>query len=88
MNPLAVELSVWIGDFGCGHPISSSALRSGIISRAVVYSAASSASAADAMTYLMTCDIVWIGPFCRGIGSSSVKKICAPARLRELGSVR
>ena len=36
MNLVAVELSVWIGDFGCGHPISLSALRSGTISRAVM----------------------------------------------------
>jgi hypothetical protein len=36
MNPAAVELSIWIGDFGCFHHILSRALRSGIISLAVV----------------------------------------------------
>ena len=73
MNPAAVELSVWIGDFGCGHPISSKALRRGIISRAVLYKAPSSASAADAMMYLMIWDSERTGPFCHGMGSSSVR---------------
>ncbi len=35
-NPTAVELSVWMGDFGCGQPISASVLRMGTISRAVM----------------------------------------------------
>ena len=87
-NPAAVELSVWMGDLGCGQPISSSALRSGIISRAVRYNAASSDSDADAMTNLMMVAIVRIGPLMRGIGSSSERKMNAPAWLREPGSVR
>ena len=89
-NPAAVELSVWMGDLGCGQPISSRALRNGIISRAVRYNAASSDSDADAdaMTNFMMVAIVRIGPLVRGIGSSSERKINAPARLREPGSVR
>ena len=47
-NPSAVELLTWIGDFGCGHPISANALRSGIMSCAHLKSAAVSASPADA----------------------------------------
>ena len=53
VNPAAAELSVWMGDLGCGHPIYSSLLRIGTIVLAVRYSAASSASAADAITGLM-----------------------------------
>jgi hypothetical protein len=53
-----------------------------------VYSAASSASAADAMTNLMIWEIVSTGPFGRGIGSSSDRKMCAPALLRDPFSVR
>jgi hypothetical protein len=41
-NPTAVELSVWMGDLGCGQPISASVLRMGTMSRAVMYKAASS----------------------------------------------
>ncbi len=88
MNPMAVELSVWMGDLGCFHPISSSALRRGIISLVVLYSAASLASAADAMTNLMICDMVRTGPFCRGMGSSLERKMCAPAQLHDPCSVR
>ena len=47
-NPSAVELSTWIGDFGCAHPISANALRSGTMSCAHLKSAAVSASPADA----------------------------------------
>ena len=87
-KPAAVELSVWMGDLGCGQPISVSAFRSGIISCAVRYSAASSDSAADAMTNLMIVAHVRMGPLKRGIGSSLERKMYAPARLREPGSVR
>ena len=58
VNPAAVELSVWMGDLGCGHPISSSVVRIGTIFLAVMYSATSSASAADAITGLMISAIV------------------------------
>ena len=69
-------------------PISSNAFQSGIISRAVVYTAASSASAANALTNFRICDIVSTGPLLRGMGSSSTSKMWAPARLHDLGSVR
>jgi hypothetical protein len=36
MKPVALELSVWMGDLGCFHLISSSALWSGTISITVV----------------------------------------------------
>ena len=88
VNPTALELSVWTGDCGCGHPISISVLRNGTISRAVKYSAESSASAADAITNLMVMDSVRIGPLVRGIASFSETKMCAPARLRDFGSLR
>ncbi len=54
-NPTAVELSVWMGDFGCGQPISASVLWMGTMLRVMMYSAASSASVAEAMTNLMIC---------------------------------
>ena len=75
VNPTAVELSVWIGDCGCGHPISISALHNGTISRAARYSAESSASAADAITNLMVVESVRIGPLVRGIGSFAEMKM-------------
>ena len=68
VNPTAVELSVCIGDLGCGQPISMSVLRSGIIFLDVMYSAAISASAAEAITNLMICAIVNTGPLSFGFG--------------------
>ena len=75
-TPAAVELSVWIGDGGCFQPISINVWQTGIISLAVMYSAPSSASAADEMTNLMIWEIVRIAPFHLGVGSFSDKKIC------------
>ena len=72
MNPAAAELSVWIGDLGCFHPISLSAFLSGIISLAVMYSPASSASAADAITNLMIWEIVRTGLFEYTVMSNSL----------------
>ena len=46
-TPAAVELSVWIGDEGCFQPIYINIWRVGTISLAVMYSAPSSASAAE-----------------------------------------
>ena len=66
VNTTAVELSVWIGDLGCGQPISVSVLRSGIIFLAVMYSNAISASAANAITDLMICAIFNTGPLSFG----------------------
>ncbi len=63
VTPAAVELSVWIGDFGWGQPMSIRVWRCGIISRAVMKSAASSALDANAMTNLMIWAIDRIAPF-------------------------
>ena len=52
VNPDAVELSVWMSDLGCVHPIYSSVFCIGTIVLAVMYSDASSASAVDAITGL------------------------------------
>ena len=53
-NPAAVELSIWMDDLGCGQPISVTVLPMGTMSWAM-YRAASSASAAEAITNLMIC---------------------------------
>ena len=53
VNPTDVELSVWMGVWGCVHPISMSVLRNGIIFFAVINSTAIYASAADAITVLL-----------------------------------
>ena len=51
--PSAVVLSVYIGDGGCGQPISMRVLRSATIFCAVVKRAPNLASAADVITNLM-----------------------------------
>ena len=86
-NPSAVELSTWIGDLGCVHPISVNALRSGTISCAQLKSVAVSASPAEAYTDLMTVEFDCNGPLDCGMGSSLDKKMWAPARLREPSSL-
>ncbi len=86
--PVAVVLSTWIGDRGCGQPISVKALRSGTISWAHLNRAASSASPAEAYTDLITAAIESSGPLDCGMGSSLDRKICALARLRDLVSLR
>ena len=83
-TPEAVELSVWIGDGGCFHPIYINVWRMGTISFAVMYSTPSSASAAEDMTNLMIWAIVRIGPFHLDVGTFSDKNIWAPERLRAL----
>ncbi len=79
----AVELSVWIGLCGCGHPMLMRVCRWGTILRAAIKSAASSASAAKAMINLIMVAIVRTVPLKRGDGLSSKRKICAPALLRD-----
>ena len=74
-NPSVVELSTWIGDLGCGHPISLNALRRGTMSCAHLKSAAVSASPADAYTDLMTEAFDCSGPFDCGMGSLLDKKM-------------
>ena len=86
--PVAVELSTWIGNLGCGHPISVSVFLSGTISYAVMKRPASSASAADAVTNLITCAMERTGPLGLGMGSFLDTKMCAPARLQALGLLR
>ena len=86
-TPADVELLVWIGDGGCFQPISIHFWRMGTISLAVMYSAPSSASAAEDMTNLMIWAILRIGPFHLGVGSFSDKNTWAPARLRALESL-
>ena len=74
-TPLAVVLSVWIWVGGCGHPISIKVCLMGTSFWAVMYKAVSSASAAEVMTNLITWEMERMGPFHRGIGSSSERKI-------------
>ncbi len=83
VTPTAVELSVWIGVCGCGHPMSLRVCRWGTISRAIIKHAASSASATKAMKNLIMVAIVRTAPLKRGDGSSSKRKICAPALLQD-----
>ena len=73
VTPIAVELSVCTGLLGFGHPMSMRVWRWGTISRAAMNNAASSASAAEAMTDLMIVAMVNTAPLKRGIGSSSAR---------------
>ena len=83
-----MEFSVWMGYRGCGHFISFSVCRSGIIALALMKSPDNSASEAEYMTTL----IIWArdrtGPLSRGIVSFSDHKMCNPARLRARVSLR
>ena len=88
VNPTAVELSVLIGNLGCGHPISIRVLQRGTIVFAVMYRADSSASADDAITAFIICAMVNIGPLSFGFGSFSDRNIRAPAWLRDLDPLR
>ena len=60
--PRAVVLSVWMGDWGCGHPISMRDWRRGTISLAEMKRVASSDSAAEDVMNLMICAMVRMGP--------------------------
>ena len=77
-----------MGDLVCGHPIPPSVLRIGTIFLALMYSATSSASAADVITGLTIFAIFKIAPFSSGVATSSVQKMCAPALLLALVSFR
>ena len=83
-NPVVFKLSVWIGDGGCFHTIYINVWQMGNIYLAVMYSASSSASAAEDMINLMIWAIMRIGPFHLGVGLFSDKNMWAPARLRAV----
>ena len=85
--PTAVELSAWMGDGGCFHPILVRVFLRGTISFAVINKAVISASAADDTTYFIICARVSRGPFQRGMSTSSDKNMWAPALLRALVSL-
>ena len=72
---------------GWPQPIPMSVFRSDVIFLYVMYSAAISASDADAITVLMICKIVKTDPLSFGLGSFSESNICAPARLLDFYSL-
>ena len=84
VTPTAVELSVWISDCSWGYLVSMSVWIRGTMSLAVIKIAASPASAAEDMTNLIIWVMVRIGPLYLGLGSSSERNMCAPARLHVL----
>ena len=73
-TPVASELSVWMGDFGWDHFISSSVFLIATISWDVMKSAPSSASEAEETTNLRIWEIVRTGTFHRGMASFSERK--------------
>jgi hypothetical protein len=83
VTPTAVDLPVWIGLHGCGHPMSMRDCWWGTILQAAIKSAASSASAAEAMTNLIMVAVERTVLLKCGDGSSSKRKMCAPALLRD-----
>ena len=73
-TPSAVVLSTWIGVGGCGCPILISMCHIGTASQALMYSAPSSASAADDITAFMIYDTASTTPLLAGNSSSLVQK--------------
>ena len=61
VTPTAVELSVWIGFWGCGHPISVRFCRIVNISLSVRNNLSSYASLAEDIKYLIICAMVRMG---------------------------
>ena len=86
-TPTAAELSVWRGDFSCGHFNSCKVFLIATISCDVMNIAPNSGSEAEEMTYLMIFKSVSTGPFHRVVSLFSERKICAPALLRPLLSL-
>ena len=84
----AIELSVCIGVGGCLCPNSSNTARMYTASRAIMYSAASSASVADDITFLMMCAMLSMAPLLGGSSESKDMKKWPPALLLALGSLR
>ena len=70
-TPTDVELLHWMGDLGCGHPISVRDWRSGTMALAQMKRPARSASAAEDTTFLMICATVRTGPLYVGDGTFS-----------------
>ena len=83
-TPVAADLSVRRGDFGCGHLISCKVCLVATISCNVMNIAPNSAYEAEDMTNLMVFASVSTGPFHRGMVSFSERKTCAPALLCPL----
>ncbi len=65
-TPIAVLLLVCIGVGGCGCHISWSKLRMGTASRALIYNAPSSASAAEDTAVLISCAMLSMAPLLAG----------------------
>ena len=86
-TPAAAELSIWRGDFICGHFISCNVCLIATISCAVMNIATNYASEVEDMTNLMIFESVSRGPFHWGMASFSERKIWAPALLRPLLSL-
>ena len=86
-TPAAAELSVWRGDFGCGHFISCKVCLIATISCAVMNIAPNSASEAEDMTNLVIFESDITGPFHWGMALFSEIKICATALLCHLLSL-
>jgi hypothetical protein len=87
-TPSAVELSVWIGVFGCGWPILVSICRIYTASFASRYYAPNSVSAADDITAFLMVATVSIAPLLGGNSSLFDRKKCLPARLRDFFSLQ
>ncbi len=88
VTPAVVDLSVWIGLYGWGHPIEMRICLWGIISLAVTKRAASLDLVVDAITNLMIWAIERMAPLKRKNGLFSKRKMCALARLWEYVSLR
>eukprot|EP00957_Ditylum_brightwellii_P117979 8998489-Ditylum_brightwellii.AAC.1 len=73
--PFAVVLSVMIGVSGCRCPISSRAVQSSSTSHEFAYSAPLLASAADAMTVLISSQMLWTGPLSKTLVSSGFSEL-------------
>jgi len=83
----AAVLSVCIGVFGWGCPISSSVLRVGTASRALINIAPISASAADDMTAQIIWAMLRTAPLLGGSSWSAERKKWPPALLRAFFSL-
>ena len=83
-----MELSIFMGDQGCGHFIYFSVCWSSTIALAVMNSPDNSALEAKDMTTLIIWDRERTEPLSRGIRSFSKHNICDPARMRARVSLR